>query len=194
MSTPPPPPTPPPSNYYAPPARPPSGAGGCWKAAGLTCGVLFLMALVGGIFLVRTVKENMAHPHKGSILGSAFLVVQATQDGQKLQRAIVEYKVAKGHYPKSLLELVSTGRIDGKLLHNELDPSPSPASISWHYARPAAGAPGNTPLLTEHYVLDIPGAKGGAGAGDITITLNGQVVSATGASARRTFGSPPPGP
>ncbi len=191
MSTPPLPPTPPPGNPYAPPPPPKSGSAGCWKAAGLTCGVLFLLALIGGVFLVRTVKENMAHPRRGSIMGTVFLVGRTTQDGLKLQRAIVEYHRAHGHYPGSLLDLVREGRIDGKILHNGLDPNPGPGSISWQYSKPVSGAPGGTPLLTEHYSLQISGAQRGAGDGTITVSLDGQVGSTTAGTSRRTVGGKP---
>ncbi len=194
MSTPLPPPTPPGGNYYAPPVRPPSGAAGCWKAAGLTCGVLFLLALIGGVLLVRTAKENYAHPRRGSVMGTIFLTGRAVRDGQTLQRAIVEYHRAHGHYPNSLLDLVREGRVDGKILHNDLDPNPSPGSISWEYSKPASGAPGSTTLLSEHYALDIPGARGQAGNGTITITLDGQTGSASGGASRTPFGRQPPGP
>lgn len=191
MSTPPLPPTPPPGSYYTPPLPPKSGSAGCWKAAGLTCGVLFLLVLIGGVFLVRTVKENMAHPHRGSIMGTVFLAGRVTQDGLKLQKAIVGYKGAHGHYPGSLLDLVREGRVDGKILHNDLDPNPSPGSVSWQYSKPPAGAAGSTTLLTEHYSLNVPGAQGAAGSGTITITLDGQMGSTAAGTSHRTFGRPP---
>jgi len=194
MSIPPTTPPSPPGTYYTPPLPPKAGSGGCWKAAGLTCGVLFLLVLIGGVFLVRTVKENMAHPKRGSIMGTTFLAARAVQDGQKLQRAIVQYQRAHGHYPNSLLDLVREGRVDGKLLHNGLDSNPSPGSVSWQYSKPAPGAPGSSILLTEHYSMDIPGVKGSSGGGMLTITLDGQTGSTAGAASRRTFGKPPARP
>ncbi len=190
MSTPPPPPAPPPGNYYPPPVPPPSNSAGCWKAAGLTCGVLFLLALIGVIFVGQAIRKNMDHPTRGSIIGTGILVFRVTQDGQTLQRAVVQYKGAHGHYPSSLLDLVRDGKVDGKILHNDLDPNPSVGSISWQYSKPAPGAPGNTPLLTEHYLVGVPGGKGSAGSGTITITLDGQAGSMAGGTSRTTFGKP----
>ncbi len=194
MSTPPLPPTPPPGNYYAPPPPPKPNSAGCWKAAGLTCGVLFLIALIGGVFLVRAVKENLTHPKRGSIIGTTVLVSRSLQDGQTLQRAIVEYRRAHGHYPNSLLDLVREGRVDGKMLHNDLDPNPNPGSISWQYSKPAPGAPGRTPLLTEHYFVDVPGGKGSGGAGTLVVTLDGKPGAEAGGTSRTTFGRPPAHP
>jgi len=190
MSIPPTTPPSPPGNYYTPPLPPKAGSGGCWKAAGLTCGVLFLLVLIGGVFLVRTVKENMAHPKRGSIIGTTVLVTRSLQDGQVLQQAIVEYQRAHGHYPNSLLDLVREGRVDGKLLHNDLDSNPSPGSVSWQYSKPAPGAPGSTILLSENYFLNVLGVKGAAGASAITITLDGRGSSTTAGTSRRTFGKP----
>lgn len=186
--------SPPPGNYYPPPVPPKSGSAGCWKAAGLTCGVLFLLVLIGGVLLVRFGKQQYEHPTRGSILGTTFMAGRAMQDGLKLQRAIVEYQAAHGHYPNTLLDLVREGRIDGKLLHNDLDPKPSVGSISWEYIKPGPGAPGSTTLLTEHYFLDIPGARGASGASAITITLDGHTGSTTGGASRTTFGKPPTAP
>ncbi len=190
MSTPPLPPTPPPGNYYIPPQPPKSNSAGCWKAAGLTCGVLFLLVLIGGVFLVRTVKENMTHPRRGSLIGTTVLVTRSLQDGQTLQKAVIGYKDAHGHYPNSLLDLVREGRVDGKILHNDLDPNPSPGSVSWKYLKPAPGAPGDTPLLTEHYTIDVPGGAGSGGAGEIVITLDGKPLTQMGGASRTTFGKP----
>lgn len=164
---------------YTPPQPPKSGSGGCWKAAGLTCGVLFLVALIAVFFVGRAVKENISHSHKGNLFGTLFSTGRATQDGIKIQQAVVAYRKAHGHYPSSLLDLVSEGRIDGKILHNDLDPSPSPTSISWHYTKPAPDAPGSTPLLTEHFRLDIPGSKAQSADSALVITLDGKAGSST---------------
>ncbi len=162
---------------YTPPGSPKSGSGGCWKAVGLTCGVLFLAALIGAFLLTRAVKNEYAHPHKGSMFGTMFSMTHVIQDGLKIQQAIVGYRKAHGHYPDTLLALVSEGRIDGKLLHNDLDSSPSPGSISWHYTKPAPDAPGYTPLLTEHFHMDIPGGKAQSTDNTLVITLDGKTAS-----------------
>lgn len=190
MSTPPP---APPPGYYPPPVPSRASSSGCWKAAGLTCGVLFLLALVGVIIAGRALKESFTHPTRGSIFGMGVMIGRATVDGKTLQKAIVGFHAAHGKYPNTLLDLVREGRIDGKILHNDLDASPSPASISWHYTKPAPGAPGSTPILTEHYVLDIPGARGSGGSGTITVTLDGETGSTAGGVSRTTFGKSPSG-
>ena len=143
----------PPGGYYPAPPRP-TGVNG-WKIAGFGCLGLFLLAAIGGVLLVRNVKNSIANPQKNSIVGMAVLAGQATADGLHLQRAIAAYHAQHGAYPKTLMDLYSDGSIDGKLLHNGLDDSPDPAHISWRYIPPAEGAPGNTPILEEPYHLTI---------------------------------------
>ena len=161
----------PPGGYYpAPPPKPSSGVNG-WKIAGFGCLGLFLLAAIGGVLLVRNVKNSIANPQKNSIVGMAVLAGQAAGDGIRLQRAIVAYHAQHGSYPKSLMDLYTDGSIDGKLLHNGLDDSPDPAHISWRYLPPAEGAPGNTPILEEPYHLTISGSTA---PGKIVIDLDGK--------------------
>ena len=165
----------PPNNppYGAPPARP-SGGGNGWKIAGFGCLGLFLLAAIGGVILVRNVKNSLAHPSKNSILGIGILAGKASLDGQHLQQAVVAYHSKHGAYPQTLMDLYSDGSIDGKLLHNDLDDSPDPAHISWRYQPPAEGAPGSTPILQEPYRLTIGGTDT---PGKITIDLDGHSQS-----------------
>ena len=83
---------------------------------------------------------------------------KAGMDGVRLQQAIAAYHQEKGQYPKTLMQLVQDGRIDGKLLHNDLDDNPNPGHISWRYTRPAEGAPGSTPILEEPYQITMGGS------------------------------------
>ena len=162
--------TPPGGCYPAPPPKPSSGVNG-WKIAGFGCLGLFLLAAIGGVLLVRNVKNSLANPQKNSIVGMIALATQATEDGTHLQQAIVAYNTQHGSYPKSLMDLYSDGSIDGKLLHNGLDDSPDPAHISWRYSPPAKDAPGNTPILEEPYHLTISNTTT---PGKIIIDLNGK--------------------
>ena len=159
--------------YGAPPARS-SGGGSGWKIAGFGCLGLFLLAAIGGVILVRNVKNSFDHPSKNSIVGIGVLAGKASLDGQHLQQAIVAYHAKHSAYPQTLMDLYSDGSIDGKLLHNGLDDSPDPAHISWRYQPPTEGAPGNTPILQEPYHLTIAGTTA---PGKITIDLDGQSQS-----------------
>ncbi len=164
----------PPGGYYPSQPPKPSGSGAGWKIAGFGCLGLFLLAAIGGILLVRNVKNSMAHPSKNSILGVGVLAGQAGLDGAHLQQAVVAYHTQHGAYPKSLMDLYTGGSIDGKLLHNGLDDSPDPAHISWRYTPPAEGAPGNTPILEEPYHITLSGTTA---PGKIVIDLDGRTES-----------------
>ena len=172
-NTPPPYGTPPGGYSPATPPKPSSGVNG-WKIAGFGCLGLFLLAAIGGVLLVRNVKNSLSNPQKNSIVGMAVLAGQATADGLHLQRAVVTYHAQHGAYPKSLMSLYTDGSIDGKLLHNGLDDSPDPAHLSWRYTQPAEGAPGSTPILEEPYHITISGT---AAPGKIVIDLDGKTES-----------------
>lgn len=161
-----------PPSFVPPPSRPASGGG--WKIFGIGCLVLFLGAAIGGIILVRNVKDAMTHPTKNSVFGVGVLAGQAGIQGGQLQQAIVAYHAAKGRYPRTLTDLVVDGTIDGKLLHNELDDSPNPGHISWRYTPPAEGAPGTTPILMQPYQVTVGGKTA---PGQIVITLDGKMSS-----------------
>ncbi len=160
------------SAYVPAPPRPNKGGG--WKIFGIGCLVLFLAAAIGGIVLVRNIKDAVTHPNKGSLIGIGVLAGQAGADGARLQQAIVAYHAAKGHYPRTLTDLVMDGMVDGKLLHNDLDDSPNPGHLSWRYLPPAEGAPGTTPILTETYPLTVAGRTAPQ---QIVITLDGKLIS-----------------
>ena len=170
------PPTTPPGGYSVfPPAKPSGGNG--WKIAGAGCLVLFLLAAVGGVLLVRNVKNKIANPSKNDVVGITVLAGQAGADGAQLRQAIVAYHAQHGKYPKSLLDLYNDNSIDGKLLHNGLDDSPDPAHLSWRYFPPAEGVPGNTPILEEPYHITIGNTTA---PGKIVIELDGKIQSNTG--------------
>jgi hypothetical protein len=153
---------------YAPPPR--RGISG-WQIAGIGCLGLFLLAAVGGILLVRTVKEKISHPSKNDVVGVAILAGQASIDGTHLRQAIVSYHQQHGHYPNTLEDMVQDGTVDGKLLHNALDDNPSPGHVSWRYTRPAENAPGSTPILSEPYQITVGGSTQ---PGKIVIALDGR--------------------
>ena len=158
-----------PSTYGALPPRKPGING--WKIAGFGCLGLFLLAAVGGILLVRAAKDQLSHPSKNSPLGIGIIAGKAGMDGAHLRQAVVSYHQEKGQYPQSLIQLVTENRIDGKLLHNDLDDNPSPGHVSWRYLRPAEGAPGDTPVLEEPYQITMGGSTQSS---RIVITLDGR--------------------
>ena len=164
-----------------------SGVNG-WKIAGFGCLALFLLAALGGVLLVRTAKDQWTHPSKNSPLGIGIIAGKAGMDGAILRQAIVAYHQENGTYPKTLMQLVQAGRVDGKLLHNDLDDDPNPGHVSWRYTKPAEGAPGNTPVLEEPYQITMAGSTQSS---RIVIMLDGR--SQAGAPGQgRTPGSGTP--
>ena len=164
--------TSPPGNYYsAPPPPAKSGSGGCWKIGGIGCALLLVLAIIGGVAGVRSFKNQLAHPTKGSIMGTAVAAGKASLDGDLIHKAIVSYHAEKGKYPASLMVLVEDGRLDGKRLHNDLDDSPDPAHQSWRYFPPKEGDPDTTPILEEPYHVTV---GNNTQPGRITILLNGK--------------------
>ena len=171
----------PPGGYYAPPPPPPkSGSGGCWKVGGIGCGVLFLLVLIGGILAVRNVKNQMAHPDKGSFIGTAIAAGKAGMDGAIIQKAIASYHARKGKYPATLMTLVEDGSLDGKKLHNDLDDHADPAHLSWTYTKPNEGAADTTPILEEPYHVTVGSTTQ---PGRIVILLNGKTASGAAGGA-----------
>ena len=165
---------------------PPQKSGGNgWKIAGFGCLGLFLLAAIGGVILVRNVKNSIDHPSKNSIIGVGMMAGKASLDGIHLQQAIVAYHTKHNAYPQTLMDLYSDGAIDGKLLHNDLDDSSDPAHISWRYFPPAEGAPGSTPILEEPYHLTIGGSTA---PGKIIIDLDGRSESASRRRYRQSSG------
>ncbi len=169
-----------PNSGAVPPQK--SGVSG-WKIAGFGCLALFLLAAVGAVLVGLAAKRQYEHPSKNSPLGIGIIAGKAGMDGARLRLAIVAYHQDKGQYPQTLEQLVSENRIDGKMLHNDLDDHGSPGHISWRYTKPAEGAPGDTPLLVEPYQITM---GGGTQSSRIVITLDGR--SQAGVSA------PPPSP
>ncbi len=78
------------------------------------------------------------------------------------------------------MQLVQESRIDGKLLHNDLDDNPNPGHISWRYLKPAQGAPADTPLLKEPYQITM---EGSTQSSQVVIALDGR--SQAGVSRRQ---------
>lgn len=175
----PPPNTPPPGGYYynPNPGRPANNSSGCWKAFGITCGVLVLLGIIGIVVVVRTT---------GGLFRQAMGVGLASQSGRVIQQAVVAYHAKNGKYPPNLTALVSDGELtDAKVLHSDQDPNPSPGHISWRYHRPPEGAPGNTPLLDLPYQISFSGRTQ---AGDLIINLDGTTPGQV-----HPMGTPPAG-
>lgn len=174
-------PSPAPGGYYGVPPPPASkGGGGIWKALGIGCGALFLLMLVGGFLAVRSVKNQIDHPSKNSILGIGITAGKAGVGGMTIQQAVVRYHQQNGHYPASLMTLVQEGGLDGRVLHNDLDDSPDPGHVSWRYAKPDEGAPGDTPILEEPYHITLGGSSQPS---KVVITLDGRSQTNTPPSA-----------
>ncbi|MGO8669964.1 MAG: hypothetical protein ACLQVD_01125 [Capsulimonadaceae bacterium] len=195
MGTPyyPPPQGPPGPGYgYVPPPPPQSNSGGCFKALGITCAVLLVLGLIGGVLIFQAVKTQMSNP--SSVFSQSMKIGMAAQSGPIICRAIAQYKAANGTYPPNLQALVPQYLPDKSVLHSSLDPNPDPSHISWTYTPPAAGAAATTPMLSLPYHITVS-------AGGKTQTVPGQILfDANGQPIRQTtfqngygggFGNPP---
>ena len=176
---------PPGSPYYGPPpGRPANSNAGCFKAFGITCGVLLLLAIIGGVFLFKAGAPIFQQAMKfGQSLG------QSSVNGRKIQQAVVAYHAKNGSYPPNLTALVADGEItDAGILHSDQDTNPNPGHISWQYHQPAEGAPGSTPILDLPYKITIGGQTQGS---DLIINLDGSTPNQTHAvSAPSSDGGP----
>ena len=153
----------PPGGYYAqPPQRPANSNSGCLKAFGITCGVLVLLAIVGGFLLFKA---------GAPLFQQAMGIGQDSVHGMQIQKAVVAYHQKNGKYPPNLTALVADGEItDGKILHSAQDPSTNPGHVSWRYTRPPEGAPGYTPILSLPYSITVANQTQRA---ELTINLDG---------------------
>ena len=147
MSVPPSNPLPPGGYYVQPPPRPANSNSGCLKAFGITCGVLVLLAIIGGVLLYKA---------GAPLFQQAMGIGQDNLRGKQIQQAVVAYHQKNGKYPPNLTTLVGDGEItDGKILHSTQDPNPNPGHISWRYTPPPEGAPGDTPILSLPYSITV---------------------------------------
>ncbi len=181
--------TPPPGNY----TPPRSNSNGCWKAGGITCGVLLVLGIIAVVIGGLAVKKAL-HNRTG-IFGKVMDIATTTTNGITIQKAVVKYHADHGKYPTNLTQLVADGDIDGKILHSSLDPNPDPGHISWTYHQPTETSAPNTPLLTMHVELNIPGANTQQTSNsDIVINLDGTSASnensSTGTHVETHTGSP----
>jgi hypothetical protein len=184
---------PPPGGYYAPPPQN-SGSSGCWKAAGITCGVLFLLGIllvVGSVMWVK--KSGIGETMTG--------VIASTKDGMDIQKAVVAYHDKKGKYPSALTDLVPDYIPERSTLHSALDPDSDPGHVTWKYTKPPAGASGKTPLLELDYEIKMKGMPGPSGEGvpqSVIINLDGSQTTASpgmpgGSPSGPAFGTVPGG-
>lgn len=131
---------------YNPPQPPQQSSGsGCFKAAGITCGVLLILVIIGGFMVYNAVKKTISNPN--SILGQSFKIGIDASNGVVIQQAIVKYKNDNGKYPPNLTALTPK-YLDPSKLHAGNDPNPDPSHVSWTYTRPDASATAETPLLS----------------------------------------------
>ena len=171
-------PPPPPGGYYSAPPPPKSGSSGCWKAVGITCGVLLLLFIIIVVAITVAVK-------KSGIAGTFTALTTTTQDGELIRQAIVKYHSTLGKYPDALIDLVPSYLPDAKVLHSDLDlVSKSPGHVSWKYFRPNEGDSGRTPLLELGYKMTFGSTT--TPQSTMIINLDGTTSSAPG----RSYGSP----
>jgi len=182
---------PPGGNYYNAPPPPANNSNGCLKAAGITCGVLVLLGVIIGIIGVVAVKKQLAHPDKSSPFGVVVIVAKATPDGVAIHQAIVSYHNKTGKYPNKLEDLVPDYLPDGKKLHNDLDPNPSPGHVTWKYTKPQEGADGKTPLLSLPYEVTVANSGGKQTQhAEVIINLDGS----SGSNTSTTYDKASPAP
>ncbi len=171
--------------YYGgpPPGRPANNNAGCLKAFGITCGVLLLLAVIGGVVGVISVRNAMKNPH--SLFGTAMSAGKAGMNGSLIRQAIVRYHEKNGKYPQQLMDLVTDGETDGKIFHDDLDTNTDPAHVSWQYTPPNEGDPGSTPILTQDYTLSV-----GTTHQKQTIVIN--LDGTTRTKTEQSYGQPAP--
>ncbi len=164
--------------YYQPPK---SNSGGCWKAFGITCGVLVIAVIILIAIAVNAVKKGLAHPDKSTILGASIEVANGTKNGVEIVKALQRYHTHTGKYPNSLKDLVPDYLPDGKILHSDVDGDSSDIGhISYKYTKPAPDAPGDTPVLQYHYRMDIHMAgQEQSQDGTVIFNLNGTSSQST---------------
>ena len=158
--------------YYGQPPPPANNNAGCLKAFGITCGVLLLLGVLGGALLFKTLGPVFQQTVKqGRSIG------QASLNGRTIQQAVVAYHTKNHTYPPNLTALVADGELaDGKILHSDQDPNPSPGHISWRYLPPPDGAPGDTPILDLPYQITLGGH---VQSGHVIVNLDGSTPGQT---------------
>ena len=185
-----------PQGSYTVPTPPSnSGSGGCLKAAGITCGVLLLLIIGFGFWVASVVKQQVSHPNVHNPFGVAVAAAKAATDGIQIQQAILKYHTGTGKYPEQLSDLVPDYLPDGKILHNDLDPNPSPGHVSWTYTKPPEGADPKTPILKFSYDMGVNvGNKSSSEQTVIVYNLDGTTSSTetqtTGSGQPTTYTTP----
>lgn len=124
---------------------PPRRSFGCLRVTGISCLVVFLIGLVGWIWLYNMVmKVPRFRDYR-------ICVEHVVQIGGALQR----YSQRNGHFPDSLAQLYPDFLDRRVLLHCPADKRPVDV-ISYDYKRPDAKAPATTVVLTcrRHVLMD----------------------------------------
>jgi hypothetical protein len=168
--------------YVPPPQNTGSNSAGCWKIGGITCGVLFLLSIIGGVVVTNMVFESpFGHQIKP--------MVDTTVQGIKIQQAVVDYHKKKHKYPITLSDLVPDYLPDRKSLHSDLDEvSKEPEHVSWQYIHPNEKTAGNAPLLKLDYTMSVPFSDKPKVKTSLVINLDGTTTQPAG-SGGPTFGS-----
>jgi hypothetical protein len=112
----------------------------CLKTAGITCLVLFVVAIALGLWLLNSVMKNPVFK-KG--FSEVKAMTQCMQNLKEIGGALTRYESRNGKYPTSLSELHPTFLEKSQNLHCPSDPSPE-GKVSYEYFPPPPGAPGST--------------------------------------------------
>jgi hypothetical protein len=145
------------------------------KAFGITCGVLVLLMVIGGVMVANFFNQQKKNPN--SIYGQTMKLAGAGIDGVAIQKAIVQYHSDNGAYPANLAALVPK-YVDAAKLHNDMDTNPNPSHVSWTYHMPGPDATGKTSLLELPYTLTMTfGGKTTSVPGKFIINLDGTSTS-----------------
>lgn len=131
--------------YYAPPPPPQNNSGGCWKAAGITCGVLLLLMIIGVVSAVKWFNST-------GVMGQIQNVTNVAMQGQEIYAAVSNYKAANGKYPDNLQQLTPS-YIPAAKLHSSTDPNPDTNHISWNYYKPNENSSPKSPMLVMEYEM-----------------------------------------
>jgi len=168
---------PPPGGYYYTPPPPPNqgNSNGCLKAAGITCGVLLLLGILGTAALFFVGKRAYDHPDRHSPMGFVAATTKTALNAAVIREAVVKYHTKTGHYPANLASLVPEYLPNASTLHSPLDSIESEDHVSWQYIKPKEGGNPHTPLLRMRYDIDINGStqRNGPQKGEIVMNLDG---------------------
>ena len=151
------------------------------KAAGITCGVLLLLMIIGGVMVANWWNQQKKNPN--SIWGQSMKIATSAADGIKIQQAVVQYHTDNNAYPSTLAALTPK-YLDAAKLHSDVDSNPSPTHVSWTYFKPKEGESPKTPLLALPYTMTVAVmGQSKTVQSKIVINLDGTSTSGNGQSS-----------